>query len=184
MNTRVAVVWMMCAFGPLATSCTPDEPGPEQVAASPTPPTFQGDGAPVSPLPAPPVDPELPKRLRALHEAADQATSKEERLHAADELLMMFEDTRRGDSYHLVSVRQDLAARASHLLLDSSPERAKAAAESGLLLSLAPSVLRANLFIALADAEEALGDPVATKKALLHALAINEALFESEMESP
>lgn len=187
MSTRGVVLGVMVALAATIASCARDKPAHEDRTVAPT-------SAPTTPSPEPPLTPStadskaqqtaLPEQLRALHEAADHADSSEERRHAADELLEMFRRTETETSPHLISVRQDLAARAASLLIESSPERAKAAAESGLRISDSPSVLRANLFIALADAEEALGRETEARKALLRALTINEELFESELKSP
>lgn len=126
----------------------------------------------------------LGRRLRKIHEAADAATTAEERAAAGADLLSLYESLGAENSPHLISVRQDLAARAAQLLLETSPARSRKAAEQALEISAAPSVLRANLFLALADAEEALGNTEKAKKALVLALSINEELFESEMNTP
>lgn len=126
----------------------------------------------------------LGQRLRKLHETADAATTAEERAAAGADLLALYESLSAENSPHLISVRQDLAARAAQLLLATSPARSRDAAKAGLRLSSAPSVLRANLFLALADAEEALENPEEAKNALVFALSINEELFESEINTP
>lgn len=161
--------------GEAASDTAPSE---RQEDATPHP--EQSDGTP------PQESPEdvLGQKLRKVHEEADAARSLEEKLASAQSLLSLYEAISSGNSPHLISVRQDLLARAAHFQLESSPAHAKESAERGLLLSRAPSVLRANLFLALADAEEALGSQERAKKALMEALAINEQLFESEMETP
>lgn len=126
----------------------------------------------------------LAERLRKVHEEADAARSQKEKSLSAERLLSLYEATGAESSPHFLSVRQDLAARAAQLLLEESPSRAKESAERGLSLSNAPSVVRANLLLALADAEEALRNPSKAKRALVEALVINEELFQSEMEAP
>lgn len=141
----------------------------------------------VDPLPPPPSthgSPSLAEQLREVHEGADSARSAREKTLSAERLLSLYEATGTEDSPHLLAVRQDLAARAAQLLMEEAPDRAKESAQLGLNLSQTPSVLRANLFLALADAEEALGNRAQAKRALLEALVINEELFRSEMETP
>lgn len=123
-------------------------------------------------------------KLKQVHQFADTATSREEKQEAARRLTAAFEEAAHTTSPHVVAVRQDLAARASQLQLEEAPLEAKRLAEMGLALSDAPSVLRANLFIALADAEEALAKPSEARSALVSALAINQQLFEAELMHP
>ncbi len=184
MKPRGVVLVSMLALGPTATSCAPDEPETEEPTALPPAPAVPR--AALEPSSSSPTvgEMELPSRLRSVHEAADRADSEEERLHMADELLVLFRRIESDRSPHLVSVRQDLAARAANLLVASAPKRAKVAAEEGLALSHQPSILRANLFISLADAEEALGNDAAARSALLRAITINETLLESELKTP
>lgn len=130
------------------------------------------------------VSPPLAEQLRKVHAEADAARSKKEKARSSQRLLSLFDATEGESSPHLTSVRQDLAARAAELLLDESPEQAKQSAERGLFLSNTPTVLRANLLLVLADAEEALGNQDKAKRALVEALLINEELFKSEIETP
>jgi hypothetical protein len=133
---------------------------------------------------------DLTAQLKEAHQIADSAASGEEKQRAAERLAALFdavaslEETPAGTSPHVVAVRQDLAARASQLWLEHAPKDAKRLAERGLALSETPSVLRANLYIALADAEEALGRPSEARSALVSALSINAQLFEAELEHP
>lgn len=179
--TRIGVVMLLVALFTISLGCSRSESRKRQetLSAEPTAPkseTSQFDSS------APNAT--LGQRLRKLHEEADKAASLEEKSAAADNLLSLYDSVSHDNSPHVVSVRQDLAARASQLLLDKSPARSKQLAKSGLELSQAPSVLRANLFLVLADAEEALGNKDQAKKALVEALTINEKLFESELKTP
>jgi hypothetical protein len=128
--------------------------------------------------------PSLAEQLRKAHEEADAAHSNAAKLASAEQLLALDKTLGENDSPHLIALRQDLAARAAELLLQQTPARARESALRGLSLSSAPSVLRANLLLALADAEEALKNEDQTRKALVEALSINEKLFESEMQTP
>src|SRR5690606_5578050 len=127
---------------------------------------------------------ELTTRLKRAHQIADQASTTSEKQAAAELLTDLFEETAATPSPHVTAVRQDLAARASQLRLEEAPLEAKRLAEQGLALTENPSVLLANLFIALADAEEALRNQAQARSALVSALTINEQLFEAELQHP
>lgn len=86
---------------------------------------------------------------------------------------------------HWAEVRQDIAGRLSRLALERGElERARSWAERGLGFHEGPSVFRANLFVARANAERALGDADAASASLLEALKVNERLLEQELENP
>ena len=127
---------------------------------------------------------ELTTRLKRVHQVADQASTTSEKQAAAELLTDLFEETTATPSPHVTAIRQDLAARASQLRLEEAPLEAKRLAEEGLALTNTKSVLLANLFIALADAEEALKNPPEARSALVSALTINEQLFDAELQHP
>lgn len=127
---------------------------------------------------------ELSTRVKHVHQVADKASTTSEKQAAAELLTDLFEETATPPSPHVTAIRQDLAARASQLRLEEAPLEAKRLAEQGLSLSDTPSVLLANLFIALADAEEALKNSSQARSALVSALTINEQLFEAELQHP
>lgn len=176
-------------FG-FSLSCSRSDPAERrQEVTSPAPPEDAGTAPALSQkensgFPSGEHGVPLEKRLRKLHEDADAATSPEERAAAGERLLSLYEALSAENSPHLISIRQDLAARAAQLLLATSPSRSRKSAQDGLELSTAPSVLRANLFLALADADETLGNKENAQKSLVEALAINEKLFETEIEAP
>lgn len=189
MTTRVNVGLLVLALCVALMGCSRVDKSARKAASDPVPPELREEATPDSEQSgsAPPQNSPaaaLSQKLREVHEAADSARSREQKLAAARNLLSLYESISSEGSPHLISVQQDLLARAAHFQLESSPARAKELVERGLLLSSTPSILRANLFLALADAEEALGNQERAKKALMEALAINENLFESEMETP
>jgi tetratricopeptide (TPR) repeat protein len=82
-------------------------------------------------------------------------------------------------------LRQDLSVRAATLRLRGGDlKQAEVLVQQGLALSDAPSAARAQLLMTLADVEEAKGQLDEAKQALLGALAINQELFEKELEEP
>lgn len=82
-------------------------------------------------------------------------------------------------------LRQDLSVRAATLRLRGGDlKQAEVLVRQGLALSDAPSAARAQLLMTLADVEEAKGQVDEAKQALLGALAINQELFETELEEP
>ena len=127
----------------------------------------------------------LTGRLRAAHALADEAQSGKQIEAALVELEQLFTLTDAEEGPHILAVRQDLAARIAEFKLKSGElSGAASAAQQGLALTDKPTLLRANLFIVLADIEEAQSNTDAATVALMSALTINQHLFDAELETP
>jgi tetratricopeptide (TPR) repeat protein len=127
---------------------------------------------------------EFKQALIVAHRAADEAKNRVAEEKAARLLEQALTLPPAPGEASLI-LRQDLSVRAATLRLRGGElKQAEVLVRQGLALSEAPSAARAQLFITLADVEEAKGQADDAKQALLNALAINQELFEKELEEP
>ncbi len=125
------------------------------------------------------------RQAEAIEAAGDTKQGIQERLKAAVRLHQVFLARGVGDAEEVVPVKQDLAARAGRLYFEAGDfKNATLVLNQGLGLSRAPSALRAQLLITLADVEESQGDTERARAALLEALQVNKALFSEELMTP
>jgi len=126
-------------------------------------------------------------RVGEAHRQLDRARDSSE-VEAAKRRLEQIVDETPPDALateHWAEVRQDIAGRLSKLALDrGDPRGARSWADRGLDFRREPSVFRANLFIARANAERALGNADAASASLFEALKVNQQLLEVELENP
>lgn len=122
-------------------------------------------------------------KLELLHERIDHADTAEERRETLQALTEAFEGLPGEGKF--VLAKQDLAYRAARLALESEEAAlAKRWAERGLELSREVDVGRANLLLALADAERALGNDEREREVLMQALTVNQKILKEELRDP
>ena len=161
------------AIGMLVSCSRPgDPPTPErkEPSASPSAPAIAHSWA---------------QEVRKVHESADHAETHEALVNHARRMEQLAFYEARPPQREAIQLAQDLAARSALLYLRASqPDEARRVVLRGLRRSDEPSASRTQLFMTLADAEEALGHGSSARKALLEALAINQQLFKKELETP
>ncbi len=125
------------------------------------------------------------RQAEAVEAESDTQQGIQNRLKAADQLRQVFLARGVGHSGEVIPVKQDLAARAGRLYFEAGDlKNAALVLNQGLSLSRAPSALRAQLLITLADVEESQGDPARARAALMEALQVNNALLSQELMTP
>lgn len=120
--------------------------------------------------------------VRRAHSLADEAEVSDRPLAARAALSPVAAQEAPHDVAPLLAraVRQDLYFRLATVAAAADDhEGARDAASAGLSLGEGPDVLTANLFIARAEAYEALGDGARASSDYLSALRINEALLDA-----
>lgn len=165
-------------------SCTPNEAPEPSLDASELREASLPEEEMEDKSPAGSMDTNFKRALILAHQAADEAKDRSADEKAAKLLEEALSLAPLSGEATLI-LRQDLSARAGSLRLRVGDlKTAELLVRRGLSMSEAPSAARAQLFIVLADVEEARGHGDAAKQALLGALSINQELFERELEEP
>lgn len=128
---------------------------------------------------------ELAEETRHAHDLADRANTDPLKREALAALEQVTRKMRQLGTPHSIAVQQDLSARTAGLLLEAGRrEDARTELRMALALTEKPTILRANLFITLADVEEAEKNHDVARAALMEALKINQTLLDTELEKP
>jgi hypothetical protein len=123
--------------------------------------------------------------LRKLHADVDAAESPAQMRAVEARLESAFEAEWPLQPSEAAPLRQDLAERAARLALaQDRVEEARKWAQKGLDVADGQPFLRANLLVALADAERQANALDSARGHLLEALAINQELLDRELEHP
>lgn len=124
-------------------------------------------------------------RLALAHHQADHISTDKDSINAAQSLAELALDSARPDQEAALMLAQEAAARSASLYIKSDRVRdARALIERGLVVSAQPTVGLAQLYMVLADCEQAEDNEVASRQALLKALSINQELFALELKNP
>lgn len=121
--------------------------------------------------------------LLEAHAAADAAETEQMQVQAARSMESAFGMP--VSTPAALELRQELAARAAAIWIELGRDAAaESLIQSGLELSSHPSAARAQLLMVQADLAEGRGRDELARASLMAALAINQQLFEQEIEEP